>query len=419
MESFLLIDDDDLQDAAVSAALTYRELPPEGGDDLLPLGKYICIASEDAKAMAERLIEAGVPALDVSYLDDACIPDNGTAYDAIRSGMGAIQGLSRDPYFDETHTIAEYQPDADESIFVDVGLDFLDDNIKWRKSGEVVVCAGPYGCGKSTLMQMLGLKWQEGEGALYDNGERRARPVWFATWEDNVLSQKKQITNHYTFGKDEPTPWMIGRANAALSSVMVSPAKFQHDRNFAWYEDRARYCAARFGTNFFVLDPWSEFEHEYDFRKENETQYVKKIMRMLRRLSAELKAIFIVVTHLPKSKYSDDGSIKAFRVADALGSVQFGSSADRGICVLRTSRLVGGQDHMLVHFDKIKVEGLDEMGVKDTKALLYHKHDHSLLHDLDASADAKSWWERGKPREPANAQETPDDARPSYIPKEH
>jgi hypothetical protein len=78
-----------------------------------------------------------------------------------------------------------------------------------------------------------------------------------------------------------------------------------------------------------------------------------------------------------------------------MGSVQFGSSAARGICVMRTSDLIGSGDHMIVHFDKIKVERT--MGRKGTLALRYHEDCHKLIHCLDASRIASDAW-NGKKR---------------------
>jgi hypothetical protein len=147
-----------------------------------------------------------------------------------------------------------------------------------------------------------------------------------------------------------------------------------------------------YGTNFFVLDPWSEFDHER-YNHENETEYCKRIMRELNKLSLELGVIFVVVTHIPKAKYSDDGSIKPFRTADAMGSVQFGSSASRGICVLRAKvkkHLGDDRDYLVVHFDKIKIER--SMGRKGTLALLYHEDRHALEHQAEASTLAAEMW---------------------------
>jgi hypothetical protein len=147
-----------------------------------------------------------------------------------------------------------------------------------------------------------------------------------------------------------------------------------------------------YGTNFFVLDPWSEFDHTRH-SQENETEYCKRIMKELNKLSIELNAIFCVVTHLPKAKYTEDGGVKPFRVADAMGSVQFGSSAARGICVLRArvmSQHNDERDYLVTHFDKVKIER--NMGRKGTLALRYHEDRHALEHCAEASRMAKEMW---------------------------
>lgn len=110
-------------------------------------------------------------------------------------------------------------------------------------------------------------------------------------------------------------------------------------------------------------------------------------------LSIELRVIFCVVTHIPKAKYAEDGSIKPFRVADAMGSVQFGSTASRGICVLRAQVMKHHndmRDYLVIHFDKIKNER--NMGKKGTLAVRYNMDRHSLEHCPDASATAHEMW---------------------------
>lgn len=375
------------------AALNTIKMPAK--DEMLPAARFVCVDGARAKEMAKELITRGVSDFNVDYIDDDAYPDGIRTLVAVDARN--IEKYTRDIYHDETHTVFDHKVDPIDEETIPCGIDFLAPHIRWRRR-EVVVFAGGYGSGKSLLAQYMAIKWAEGPGGLYPDGTKRERPVWFATWEDAVSNQRKQIYRHYTCGSLRPGQDQIDQANDMLRRVMVSPAKVTHERDFEWYENRVRFYAKRYGTNFFILDPWSEFEHVYDFRKENETQYVKKIMRLIRRLSVELNAIFIIVTHIPKSKYSDNGKVKAFRVADATGSVQFGSSADRGICVMRTSRLCGCQDHLVVHFDKIKIEGEDEMGVKGTLALSYSKDRHELHVDLDATATAKDWWEKGAPQ---------------------
>jgi hypothetical protein len=76
-----------------------------------------------------------------------------------------------------------------------------------------------------------------------------------------------------------------------------------------------------------------------------------------------------------------------------MGSVQFGSSADRGICVLRAkvkAHLSDDRDYTVVHFDKIKIER--NMGRKGTVAMLYHEDRHALEKQEEASRIAHEMW---------------------------
>ena len=360
-------------------------LMPDGSESVaLNNTRIICLDDAEAYNMAADLVGLGIDPVYVDCIDaDAC--PEGCAVALIAQGAEKIEACARDLYFNEIRPLADAKDDPVLRERIPCGLNFLEKHIRWRRR-ELCVVAGPYGCGKSILMQMLALKWAESGG-----GADRIMPVWLCTWEDDPLVQKDLILAHYTHGSDCPSPHQVQRAIAMQRKILHTNPELDRSRDLDWYIERARHYSKKCGTNFFVLDPWSEFDHVRG-RDQTETEYVKAVMRVLHKLSVELNAIFIVVTHITKAKYAEGNTIRPFRVADAMGSVQFGSTGARGICVLRTSQLIGPNDHLVAHFDKIKTEGATDMGELGTIALRYVRERHEFIHDADASRDAADAW---------------------------
>jgi hypothetical protein len=150
------------------------------------------------------------------------------------------------------------------------------------------------------------------------------------------------------------------------------------DRLIPWYMDLVRFYVRSFNTRFFLLDPWSEFDHVKP-ASQSETDYVRDMMKLFRRLVDELQIILLVVTHVPAKYVGGDGTVEAFRIAHAHGSSQFGNKADRGICVVRTRAFESERGHLIVRFDKAKIER--RMGRKGTVALKYDEDNHTITYD--------------------------------------
>lgn len=387
-ETLILVKDSDLADKAVAAGVNCQVMPDAEAPINLTDMRIICVDDVYAEEMAREIAAGGVDEALVEWIDLDAFPEGA---EKLLTGKErhSIDVHSRDIHFSEIRTLYDAVEHKELEERIPSGFEFLDTHIKWRRR-EVVVAAGPYGCGKSTFLQLLALKYASGVGGSYEDHSERQIPVWFCTWEDDPIEQKDQILRHLTHGKClEGDADQIAAAHRMQKKILYTDPVLERERRLDWYMERARYHHRKHGTCFFILDPWSEFDHVHE-RDQLETQYVKAVMKLLRRLSVELNSIFIVVTHIGKSKYSDDGGIRPFRVSDSIGSVNFGTSMDRGFCIQRTSALAGNRDHMIVHFDKIKVERT--MGRKGTVALSYDENTHNLLIDLDATEQAKTAW---------------------------
>ena len=123
-----------------------------------------------------------------------------------------------------------------------------------------------------------------------------------------------------------------------------------------------------------------------------ETDYVRDMMKAFRRLVDELGVILNIVTHVPAQKIRGNGRIEPFRLAHAFGSSQFANKADRGLCVARSKTLVHGGDHMVLSYDKIKIE--PDMGKTGLSAFKYNLETCGLKFEREASEVLREEWQR-------------------------
>lgn len=295
----------------------------------------------------------------------------------------------RDFYWLEQRLIREVEEPKDQK-FLRCGIAGFTHALRWRLP-EVVVVAGPYASGKSLFAQVL----------AQDFARMHSAGVSLTCWEDQADEIKAGLIRYRDTAMQREGEEF--RSNF-LDLFRVTTVPASQDRKISEHLDRMRYQAKRFGTKFFVLDPWNEFDHEKS-SKQSETEYVREVMKAVRRLADELKIIVLITTHVAAEFIGNDGSIKPFRVAHAFGSSQFANKMDRGFCVIRTDKW-GPQTHMLVRQDKVKLEdrwtGVGEerrkiqerMGNKGTFVFEYSAETNSLYWDAEISnrEDVQKIW---------------------------
>jgi hypothetical protein len=136
------------------------------------------------------------------------------------------------------------------------------------------------------------------------------------------------------------------------------------------------------------------------------------------KLTRELGVIFLLVTHLPKSGYTESGGVKPFRIVNAAGSAEFGNKADHGFCVARTSIISDllrgdrtdqrfseallrtirdrlgpckGREHVILAVDKVKVE--PDMGRRGALAYVLDPTANNLIFDAAGTQIAATIWD--------------------------
>lgn len=316
----------------------------------------------DAKDKALELKNRGIAATRLSYID-------------IRKGDNLFERLERPKhlYWDDVVTLREL-PDEKDFPTYKSGFDFLDKNLGWGwRLPELVVMAGAYGSGKSTVAQMLAAGFVNGSGRKIGSG------AMLCSWEDAGAEVKRNIA---AFGKG------VGAEDLAdlVSFVRRHP---DEDRLISWYMDLVEYHKERFGTRFFLLDPWNEMDHQKDIRT-SETDYVRDMMKAFRRMVDKLQIILVVATHVPAKVIKGNGEIEPFKIGHAFGSVQFANKADRGICVLRTKKFDKTRGHTIIRLDKSKIER--RMGRKGTVAVWLDEQNFWFNYDAHVTSEIKEVW---------------------------
>ncbi len=346
--------------------------------DRLKIGQLkVCLFSALADVEADEFVAVGPNFMSLmANMRAAGIPPEYLSYD---DGVDI-----KDFYYADQKPIWDIQEPTDRK-FLRCGISGLTHHLRWRLP-EVVVVAGPYSSGKSLFAQIL----------AQDFARVHSAPVSLTCWEDEADEIKAGLIRYRdTAMKQQHEGDQFREMFLDLFRITTVPSSA--DRKLSDHFDRMRYQAKRFGTKFFVLDPWNEFDHERA-RQQTETEYVREVMKAVRRLADELKIIILITTHVSAEFIGNDGSIKPFRVAHSFGSSQFANKMDRGFCVIRTDKW-GPQTHMLLRQDKVKLEDRwagsgderrkiqERMGNKGTFVFEYSAQTNSLYWDADISKD--------------------------------
>ena len=255
-------------------------------------------------------------------------------------------------------------------------IDGLGKFVRWRLP-ELVITAGPYSGGKSLFSQIL----------VQDFVRSTGHPASIFAWEDSAEKLRAGFIRYRdTVMRDEGGDVV----KTFLDKIRIAKIDNARDRLLSDYFDLAEYQARRFGTKFFVFDPWNEFDHQKHSRQ-SETEYVREVMKAARRLIDRNKIIANFNTHVSAEFVGSDGSIKPFKAIHSFGSSQFANKSDRSFCVMRTKNFSeDGSYHMLVRQDKVKEEdhpGQEAMGKRATMLFQYSHRSNTIYYDGNKSSD--------------------------------
>jgi archaellum biogenesis ATPase FlaH len=360
--TWLVLDERDiatLQDVGEDAFLI------QDAGQVVPSAEEIIVIGQAGapKDAALGLMERGVDAARLSYVD---LKKNDDIYARI--------GNPKHIFWDDVIPVSQIF--EEDFITYPTGIGFLEKNLGWRwRLPELVIMCGPYGCGKSTIGQILAANFVNAPEA----GRELGTGAMLCSWEDLGSEVKRNISAFAT----------ANNARDMMDKIHFVRRRASEDRLVSWYMDLVRYHKRRYGTRFFFLDPWNEMDHQRDPRQ-TETDYVKDIMRSMRDLVDEEQIILIIATHIPGKFLKGDGGVEPFRIGHAFGSSNFGNKADRGICIARTKAYDRQSGHAIIRLDKSKIER--KMGRKGTIAARLDTDRFSLEYDGYATQEAQDIW---------------------------
>lgn len=279
------------------------------------------------------------------------------------------------------------------------GINGLEPSLRWR-SNELVLVAGPYSSGKSLFAQLLVQDWVLNVAPHLDEEKRPPASALIYAFEDDMRDVRAGFQAHQrTALRDDPKG-----ASMLMSRTFMVECDPNADRKISDFLELVRQHRAIHNTRFFVLDPWNEADHE-KHSKQTEGEYVREVLKEMRRLKLREDVVIVVVTHVSAEFIGSDGSLKPFKASNAFGTSQFSAKADRAFCVMRTKRFSEEEKyHMVIRADKIKKEDKQSvtdrgipivethMGSRRTMLFQYSSSTNSIYYDKQASEKAKDVW---------------------------
>lgn len=221
-----------------------------------------------------------------------------------------IKGLYRPSDFPERGEVRAYN----------IGVDPISDQIA-IVPGTLTVVTGYANMGKSTLMN-----------AVIGHALMNHFPVCVASFETDVKPilldglrmammriDKNELRRCDTSDVDE----ILERNLTIITQAVDEDAEMDLDA----FLEYARIAVTRDGARMIVLDPWNEVEHKRR-RDENETDYISRSLRAIKRFAKQYDVAFWVVAHPSKPQHG----VKTIPgLYDISGSANWANKADYGL----------------------------------------------------------------------------------------
>jgi twinkle protein len=195
-------------------------------------------------------------------------------------------------------------------------------------AGTLTIITGYPGHGKSSLVLKLIANAIGGHAVPVTIGsfETMPRPIL----ERRILASLDERAEY------DPTIWRNELARRIMDerlTVIANTPDEEHELDLETLLDLADISVMRFGTKLLVIDPWNEIEHKRG-RDENETDYVSRAIRAIKRFAHRTQTAVWVIAH-PR-KPSTDGLPKYPPcLYDLAGSANWNNKADYGLVVHR------------------------------------------------------------------------------------
>jgi twinkle protein len=224
------------------------------------------------------------------------------------------------------YTIDDF-PERPELTVWPTGIDPLNDTGDHTRpalsiiTGTLTVLTGHANAGKSTLID-----------SLVASNLRRGIPTCLASFETDVkpilLNDLRRtmlgIAQHELGNADTSACDRVIREKLHIISQSVEE---DEEMNLEYFLDLCRTSVLRRGTRVIILDPWNELEHKMR-HGENETVYIGRALRAIKRFAKVYDVAFWIVAH-PTKPF--EGKVRMPRLLDISGSANWANKADFGL----------------------------------------------------------------------------------------
>lgn len=243
---------------------------------------------------------------------------------------GVVETISRAQWLkvDGVYRMSELPPLPNSRIF-EIGFEAFAEHFKLRL-GDTSIWTGTPGSGKTTLVQDIACRCAKSEGlrtawASFEQApqrdHRRALREWFCEAREYRLSMTQ---------KAEADAWIDAH------NVFLVPNE-DDDVTLDWLLEKMEAAVVRFGVQLIVVDPWNEMDHQFDGRAENETQYINRAIKTIKRFARAFQVHIAIVAHPTKMQKGPDGKYPIPSLYDIHGGAVWNNKADLGVIVHRKS----------------------------------------------------------------------------------
>lgn len=187
--------------------------------------------------------------------------------------------------------------------------------------GTLTVVTGYANMGKSTVMNaIIGHTLRHNFPVLVASFETEVKPILLNGLRTAIM----KCSNNDLKTCDTSDADAILRDRLRIVSQSVDEDQEMSLDDFLEY---CRIAVVRDGVKMVVLDPWNELEHKRR-KDENETEYISRALRQIKRFAKVHDVAFWVVAHPTKPQ---DGNKKIPGLYDISGSANWANKADYGM----------------------------------------------------------------------------------------
>jgi twinkle protein len=231
------------------------------------------------------------------------------------------------------YTVDDF-PERPDLVAWSTGIEALNDVGDYERPalsvvpGTLTVLTGHANMGKSTLVdQMVAHFLKGGVPVCLASFETDVKPILV----DDLRCALLGIGKHELRTADTKACDALIRNKLQIISQSVDE---DEEMNLEYFLDLCRVAVLRHGVRLVILDPWNEIEHKTR-QGENETQYIGRALRAIKRFAKVYDVAFWIVAH-PTKPF--EGKVRMPRLLDISGSANWANKADFGLSYHRDGK---------------------------------------------------------------------------------